>query len=414
MQRRDKEYVHGQLAVEAAKIQGIFPDIDTIWKVDLQEDDRIETAKEDVDTMIDKWRGQLERSTLIDSDTSLESDARRENREAEVMPISQMCIPLTSEAIDETQTDSGFDIDNLNDDQRRAYDIVDWHLKETIDGKRPPQLLMMIPGEGGVGKSKVIQIMTENFQKHGLREWWVKGAYTGIAASLIDGKTLHVLAGIPVRGGKQSAQTMKKLHEFWRTRRYLIIDEVSMLSRTFFSKLSQIISRAMETKDDEIFGGLNVILVGDFHQFPPVVARRSAPLYWPVNSRQDTEDEILGRKIFEQFLTVVKLNKQIRVQDSQWHDVLQHICYGNCRQEHINMIRKLIITNPDCPHTDFNTSPWKDAKLVTPRHSVRNQWNSASIKKHCKRTGRRLYICPSEDTIGGRKVTNEEKIAIMT
>ena len=217
------------------------------------------------------------------------------------MPISQMCIPLTSDAIDKTQTDSGFDIDNINDDQRRAYDIVDWHLKETIDGKQPPQLLMMIPGEGGVGKAKVIQIMTEIFQKHGLREWWVKGAYTGIAASLIDRKTLHVLAGIPVRGGKQSAQTMKKLHEFWRTRRYLIIDEVSMLSRTFFAKLSQIISRAMETKDDEIFGGLNVILVGDFHQFPPVVTRQSAPLYWPVKSRQDTEDDILGRKIFEQF-----------------------------------------------------------------------------------------------------------------
>ena len=326
------------------------------------------------------------------------------------MPISQMCIPLTSDAIDKTQTDSGFNIDNINDDQRRAYDIVDWHLKETIDGKRPPQLLMMIPGEGGVGKSKVIQIMMENFQKDGLREWWVKGAYTGIAASLIDGKTLHVLAGIPVRGGKQSEQTMKKLHEFWRTRRYLIIDEVSMLSQTFFAKLSQIISRAMETKDNEIFRGLNVILVGDFHQFPPVVARRSSPLYWPVNSRQDTEDDILGRKIFEQFSTVVKLNKQIRVQDGEWHDVLQHIRYGNCQREHINMIRKLIITNPYCPHTDFNTSPWKDAKLVTPRHAVRNQWNSAAIKKHCRRTHRRLYICPAEDTIEGRKVTNKEKI----
>ena len=56
MQRRDKEYVHGQLAVEVAKIQGIFPDIDTIWKVDLQEEDKVETAKEDVDTTIDKWR----------------------------------------------------------------------------------------------------------------------------------------------------------------------------------------------------------------------------------------------------------------------------------------------------------------------------------------------------------------------
>ena len=40
----------------------------------------------------------------------------------------------------------------------------------------------------------------------------------GIAASLIGGKTLHVLVGIPVRGGKQSAHTLKKLREFWRTK----------------------------------------------------------------------------------------------------------------------------------------------------------------------------------------------------
>ena len=136
-----------------------------------------------------------------------------------------------------------------------------------------------------------------------------EGAYTGIAASLIDGRTLHVLAGIPVRGGKQSAQTLKKLREFWRTKHYFIIDEVSMLSQSFFAKLSQIISTAMEMEDEKAFGGLNVILVRDFHQFLPVVACQSAPLYWPADPRHNAEDDVLGQKIFEQFTTVVQLNK---------------------------------------------------------------------------------------------------------
>jgi ABC-type cobalamin/Fe3+-siderophores transport system ATPase subunit len=46
-----------------------------------------------------------------------------------------------------------------------VYDIVDWHLRETIAAKIPPQILMMISGKEGVGKSKLIQTITQNFQR---------------------------------------------------------------------------------------------------------------------------------------------------------------------------------------------------------------------------------------------------------
>jgi hypothetical protein len=77
----------------------------------------------------------------------------------------------------------------------------------------------------------------------------------------------------------------------------------------------------MENETDQIFGGLNVILAGDFHQFPPVVAHRSAPLYWPVDAKHNSEEDILGRKIYEQFSTMVQLKKQICVQDPVWQDI---------------------------------------------------------------------------------------------
>ena len=149
-----------------------------------------------------------------------------------------------------------------------------------------------------------------------------------------------------------------------------MIDEASMLSRPFLAKLSQIISTVMEKGDDEMFGGLNVVMVGDFHQFPPVVSRQSVPLYWPADPRQDMEDEILGRKIYEQFTIVVQLNQQIRIKDPEWHEVLQHVRYGNCQQQHINIIRKLVITDMECPPTNYADYPWKNARLVTPQHAV--------------------------------------------
>ena len=74
---------------------------------------------------------------------------------------------------------------------------------------------MLIPGECGTGKTKVIQNITQNFCQNKVGDRCVKGTYTGIAALLIDGKTLHVLAGIPVRGRKQSAYTLKNHQEFW-------------------------------------------------------------------------------------------------------------------------------------------------------------------------------------------------------
>jgi hypothetical protein len=131
--------------------------------------------------------------------------------DASVLPFSDLLCGISQDGSERVNMkDNGMmdltfgDVASLNKDQRRAYNIVDWHLQETMIGRKPSQLLMMIPGEGGTGKSKLIQMITINFDRHNVGEWCVKGAYTDIAASVIDGRTLHVLAGIPVRGGKQS------------------------------------------------------------------------------------------------------------------------------------------------------------------------------------------------------------------
>ena len=236
MQRIDKEYIHGQLAVEAARIQGILPKKETFW--DVGDENDVNIARSNTDDELKTWQHQLEESSLVTNETELESNVMENRIEGTVLPIADLCNDQNDGNVIEKEDEQilATDVNKLNEEQRRAYDIVDWHLEETIQGKAPPQLLMMIPGEGGVGKSKLIQTVTQNFQQRNIGQWWVKGAYTGIAASLIDGKTLHVLAGIPIRGRRQSAQTLKKLREFWRTRRYLIINEVSMLSRSFFCK----------------------------------------------------------------------------------------------------------------------------------------------------------------------------------
>lgn len=60
----------------------------------------------------------------------------------------------------------------------------------------------------------------------------------------------------------------KSTVERWRNCRVLIIDEISMLDRKLFELLDEIARKTRE--NDSPFGGMQVILVGDFMQLPPV------------------------------------------------------------------------------------------------------------------------------------------------
>ena len=300
------------------------------------------------------------------------------------------------------------DVDCLKTDQLRAYRIVTWHLSETLRGSNVPPLRMVLYGEGGTGKSRVIQTITEAFAARGVSDMLMKAAYTGVAASLVGGKTTHVVGSMSL-GSKEdvSDAAKKKLQEFWRTIRYLIIDEYSMLSKSFLVALSRNISIGMEGSQGfqpgMSFGGLNVILCGDLHQFPPVACRKREPLYYPVSTGDLTTLQV-GRKIYEEFTTVVILGEQMQVTDHVWRDFLDHLRHGRVEPQHLKMLRTLLLKRqtpdstqthssnmPSSPDPDpietidtsinFSTQPWGDASLITPCHAVRTRWNQAATQK---------------------------------
>ncbi|KAI0253810.1 hypothetical protein BJV78DRAFT_1081303, partial [Lactifluus subvellereus] len=115
----------------------------------------------------------------------------------------------------------------LNERQRRAYEIVCNHLSDTLAGRSSPPLRMILYGEGGTGKSRVIQTISELGADHLL----IKAACTGVAAALIGGKTTHTVASLSKRSRARISDDMKaKLESFWKAKAYLIIDEFSMIS----------------------------------------------------------------------------------------------------------------------------------------------------------------------------------------
>jgi len=140
--------------------------------------------------------------------------------------------------------------------------VLEQFERERGELQRPPPLGQIVIGPAGTGKSLVVNAIRSHFSAYGESAMLVLAAFTGKAASLIGGRTLHDV-GLMGRPKNQ-----KDHQDEWTGVRFLIIDEISMISCANLAHISQSLCRA--TGKDAPFGGLNVIVFGDFSQLPPM------------------------------------------------------------------------------------------------------------------------------------------------
>jgi len=94
---------------------------------------------------------------------------------------------------------------------------------------------------------------------------------------------------------KSSKETKKRRRKNIRGKDFVIIDEISMANKIMFWCTSEIVAevRAEEGKGSlhVPFGGMHVIICGDFHQFPPV-GNVTGTLY--CEKINDSSDAVFG------------------------------------------------------------------------------------------------------------------------
>jgi hypothetical protein len=179
---------------------------------------------------------------------------------------------------------------------------------------------MIVHGQGGTGKSMLIRAVTETLTEMGLADQLGKAATSGVAASPIGGNTVHNHWGLPLhvvnrdwvsKGSKDiKQQCIKNI----ANKCMALADEMSMLTKsnlTNMSKVGQVVRSEVSGVGGNFtlpFGGMHIVLLGDFHQFPPV-AGPSQVLYCDRPST-DKERSALGHQLFLQFNTVVILHEQ--------------------------------------------------------------------------------------------------------
>lgn len=137
---------------------------------------------------------------------------------------------------------------------------------------------IFLTGAGGTGKSHTIRAITGWAANAGIR--YAVTAMTGCAALLLNtisigAKTLHSWAGVGLARESphelaEAVKRNKRAARRWTDTQLLIVDEVSMMTADFLEKLDTV-ARFIRKRPDQPFGGLQLVLAGDFCQLPPVV-----------------------------------------------------------------------------------------------------------------------------------------------
>lgn len=189
------------------------------------------------------------------------------------------------------------------------------HALETLAGKGN----IFLTGKAGTGKSTVLRkhMSTDTGETAVL-------ASTGAAAVLVGGRTFHSFFGLGILEGGM-ARTVERALKNPRLKKRLkatdtvVIDEISMLSGETLATAEEIARQARGNQQP--WGNLRVIAVGDFAQLPPVTPNRQTPDWAFLH-------EVWQRSAFH----AVNLETVHRSPSHDWNKVLNRVREGVCDQ----------------------------------------------------------------------------------
>ena len=133
---------------------------------------------------------------------------------------------------------------------------------------------VFLTGEPGSGKTHTLNEFVRFLREYGVEP--AITASTGIAATHIGGMTIHSWSGIGIKKYLKPKdleilkRSPKVAHRIKKTK-ILIIDEISMLDGLTLDAVNQVCQKIRNS--NEPFGGLQMVVVGDFFQLPPIANR---------------------------------------------------------------------------------------------------------------------------------------------
>ncbi|KAG0148478.1 hypothetical protein CROQUDRAFT_654749, partial [Cronartium quercuum f. sp. fusiforme G11] len=188
-------------------------------------------------------------------------------------------------------------------------------------------------GSAGTGKSVLLRHIIAALKRLHSKapDVVVVTASTGMAACAIGGTTIHSFAGIGLATETPDLLVSKvrknrKAAARWLRTKVLIIDEISMVDGELFDKLAYIAQKLK--RSDKPFGGIQLVIAGDFFQLPPV---SKGKVNFAFNAKRWTDS----------ITETVNLTQVFRQKDTSFIDMLNEMRLGALSEQSIRKFREL-------------------------------------------------------------------------
>ncbi len=191
---------------------------------------------------------------------------------------------------------------------------------------------LFLTGKAGTGKSTLLTY----FRKYTSKKIVVL-APTGIAALNVGGQTIHSFFGFPPRPMKAGEIRKRKDDAIYKSLDTIVIDEISMVRADMLDNINLFLKKNGPRRD-KVFGGIQMIMIGDLFQLPPVIS-------------SEVEEQLLGMQYYSPFffsayalqgqkLHCFELTRVFRQLNQKFVGLLNEVRVGNAGSKVLDELNK--------------------------------------------------------------------------